>query len=30
MRLSLEWQTEKQIVGGIPSDTAQALVANGL
>jgi len=29
-RLSLTWQTEKQMVGGIPSYTAQALVANGL
>lgn len=29
-RLSLEWQTEKQIAGGNPSYTAQALVANGL
>jgi translocation and assembly module TamA len=29
-RLSLEWQTEKQMAGGIPSYTAQALVANGL
>jgi len=30
MQLSLTWQTEKQIVGGIPSTTAQALVANGM
>ena len=29
-RLSLEWQTEKQMVDAIPSYTAQALVANGL
>lgn len=29
-RLSLEWQTEKQLAGGVPSYTAQALVANGL
>ena len=29
-RLSLTWQTEKQMAGDIPSYTAQALVANGL